>query len=91
MNLLENELKKLKMESIKITSLPMLPLDEVSKPRSVGRPIKQNSIGRVKFTTALDSNALNWVKHYAVDTNQSTADVINTAVLIYKEEKAKNR
>lgn len=61
------------------------------KPNPVGRPIKQTAVGRVKFTTSLPPHLLKWFKKYAIDSDQTAADVVEMAMLMFKEEKERNR
>ena len=100
---IQTEIQKLKMELGEITD--PLPTDaEVSKaiatvtnkPMPVpelrtGRPIKENAVGRAKFTTALRQDVVKWLKTYAIETDQTAADVLETALLIYRDEKDRNK
>ena len=61
------------------------------KPNPVGRPKKEAAIGRVKFTTSLPPYLLKWFKKYAIDSDQTAADVVEMAMLMFKEEKERNR
>ncbi len=61
-----------------------------NKESKVGRPIKENSIGRMPYTTSIRPNVIKWVRHYAIETGQTPADVLETALLVYMNEKEKN-
>jgi hypothetical protein len=59
--------------------------------KSYGRPPKEAAIGRVKFTTALQSSLVKWLKIQAANTGVSVADVAELAIAAYKYEKDKNK
>jgi hypothetical protein len=54
-------------------------------PKQIGRPIKSNAIGRVKFTTAIRADVVKWVKMQAVERSLSPADVLEEALLAFME------
>lgn len=60
---------------------------ENNEPKGNGRPIKEKAIGRVKFTTSLRDDVIKWLKHYAIDTGETPADVLENAVLFYMDYK----
>lgn len=59
--------------------------------KTYGRPLKESAIGRVKFTTALQSSLVTWLKIQAANTGVSVADVAELAIAAYKHEKDKNK
>ena len=67
----------------KATNKP-LPTGE---PKSYGRPPKENAIGRVKFTTAVQPSIVTWLKIYAANSDVTVADVVELALAAYKHEK----
>lgn len=71
---IETEIKKLKM-AVK------------AEPKGYGRPVKEKAIGRVKFTTALRQDVVKWLKHYAIEANETAADILENALLFYKNHK----
>lgn len=64
-----------------------LQIAEFNEPKGNGRPIKEKAIGRVKFTTSLRGDVVKWLKHYAIDTGETSADVLENAVLFYMDYK----
>lgn len=64
-----------------------LQMVEFAEPKSYGRPIKEKAIGRVKFTTAIRKDVVKWVKHYAVEADETPADVLENALLFYMDYK----
>jgi hypothetical protein len=71
----------------KATNKPL----STGEPKSYGRPPKENAIGRVKFTTALQSHYVKWLKIQAANTGVSVADVVEKAIAAYKHEKDMDR
>jgi hypothetical protein len=67
--------------------LEMEEKNEVKK----GRNKKEIAEGRVKFTTSLQESLIKWVKIYAVETKQTPADILETALNLYKYEKERNK
>ena len=55
-----------------------------TEPKATGRPIKKNSIGRVKYTTSLRADLVKWIKQKALDSDQTPADILEKAVLQYR-------
>jgi hypothetical protein len=51
--------------------------------KQTGRPIKNSAIGRVKFTTAIRSDVVKWLKIRAVEQGVSPADVLEEALLAF--------
>ena len=72
------------------TNLPLPePVATLVAPESearTGRPIKENAIGRVKFTTALRPDVVKWLKTYAIANDQTAADILETALVKFKDE-----
>ena len=66
-------------------------VSEITGKNPVGRPKKEAAIGRVKFTTSLPPYLLKWFKKYAIDNDQTAADVVEMAMFMFKEEKERNR
>lgn len=56
-----------------------------------GRPIKEAAIGRVKLTTMMQKSLIKWCKTYAIANDMTAADVLETAVSLFKHEKDMNR
>ncbi|MBL7816004.1 MAG: hypothetical protein JNL70_13390 [Saprospiraceae bacterium] len=54
--------------------------------KTIGRPIKENSIGRAKFTTALRPDVVKWLKKTAIDQNITTADLLEIILDKYISE-----
>ena len=61
---------------------PIVPEPEVK----TGRPIKENAVGRVKFTTALRPDVVKWLKTYAIANDQTAADILEIALIKYKAQ-----
>ena len=70
---IDTEIKKLKMA--------------MREPKGYGRPVKEKAIGRVKFTTALRQDIVKWLKHYAIEADETPADVLENALLFYMDYK----
>ena len=60
----------------------VLPIEEESSPQ-YGRPIKRKAIGRVKFTTMLNKDLRNQLKHIATDKEISLADLLEEIIRDY--------
>ena len=71
---IDTEIKKLKM-AVK------------TEAKGYGRPVKEKAIGRVKFTTALRQDVVKWLKHYAIEADETAADILENALLFYKNHK----
>ena len=69
------------------TEIKKLEMVEFAEPKNYGRPIKEKAIGRVKFTTAIRKDVVKWVKHYAVEADETPADVLENALLFYMDYK----
>jgi hypothetical protein len=69
------------------TEIAKLKMAEFTEPKGYGRPIKEKAIGRVKFTTAIRKDVVKWVKHYAVEADETPADVLENALLFYMDYK----
>lgn len=48
-----------------------------------GRPMKENAVGRVKFTTMLQPDLIKQLKRVAIDENVSVADLIELSIKKY--------
>ena len=102
-NDIQTEIEKIKMELGRTTE-PLPTAAEVSEAIATvtnkpllgtelksGRPIKENAVGRSKFTTAVRSDVVKWLKTYAIETDQTAADVLETGLLNYRDEKNRNK
>ena len=72
------------------TNQPLPSPIEPEPEAKTGRPIKENAIGRVKFTTALRPDVVKWLKTYAIANDQTAADILETALIKYKSENDPN-
>jgi hypothetical protein len=65
-------------------------MEEQREPNKMGRKRKEASADRVKYTTAINDSLLKWVKHYAINTGVTSADIIENALQLYRYEKERN-
>ncbi len=98
----QNEIAKIKMEMNETDDLPSIEAVNASVQQLTGqqasptaaqsgRPLKEAAIGRVKLTTMMQKSLVKWLKTYAVEKEMTTADVLETAVNLFKHEKDRNR
>ena len=99
----QNEIAKIKMEMNETDELPSIEAVNASVQQLTGqqasptaaaqsgRPLKEAAIGRVKLTTMMQKSLVKWLKTYAVEKEMTTADVLETAVNLFKHEKDMNR
>ena len=60
----------------------ILPIKEENAPQ-YGRPLKKKAIGRVKFTTMLNKDLRNQLKHIATDKEIRLADLLEEIIRDY--------
>jgi hypothetical protein len=98
----QTEIAKLKMELGEADELPTVEAvtdmqqqltGQQASPTAAqsGRPLKEAAKGRVKLTTMMQKSLVKWLKTYAVEKEMTTADVLETAVNLFKHEKEMNR
>lgn len=61
----------------------VLPVKEEENAPQYGRPIKKKAIGKVKFTTMLNKDLRNQLKHIATDREISLADLLEEIIKDY--------
>lgn len=59
-------------------------ISEIAQPKATTTPAK---IGRVKLTTAIYPELLEWLKIHAIKSNLSPADIIDIALREYRKSK----
>jgi dTDP-4-dehydrorhamnose reductase len=77
--LFKNEEELIPLDKVK----EILPKKEEEISTQYGRPIKKKAIGRVKFTTMLNKDLRNKLKHISTDKEISLADLLEEIIKDY--------
>ena len=74
------------LSRIKLSLLKIVKMDIQKEKKDVGRPYKIEAIGRVKLTTAVQNVLKTWLKHHATQTGQTVADILEDAIIQYRQK-----
>jgi len=74
------------LSRIKLSLLKIVKMDIQKEKKDVGRPYKVESIGRVKLTTSVQNVLKTWLKNHATQTGQTVADILEDAIIQYRQK-----